>query len=139
MALLTKITVIVLAAIGRVQNLRRADGRQISIALVADHDALRPAALHSRGHRRRASMRGRDIAHVEVVIGEDPAAYRADQNRPVLNAQLVDGPGQHLVHLAVAAAGAEVRLMLQLFLALIALVEGLRPCRAKPRILQPSR
>ena len=113
----------VLATIGRVQNLRRADGRQIPIALVADDDALRTAPLHAGGHGRRTPMRGRDIAHVEVVVGEDAAAHRANQDGFVLNLQIVDGPRQHLMHLAVAAAGAEVRLVLQILLALEALVK----------------
>ena len=68
-------------------------------------------------------MRGRDIAHVEVVVGEDAAAHRANQDGFVLNLQIVDGPRQHLMHLAVAAAGAEVRLVLQILLALEALVK----------------
>jgi hypothetical protein len=40
-----------------------------------------------------------------------------------LNPQIVNGPRQHFMHLAVAAARAEVRLVLQLFLALEALVK----------------
>jgi hypothetical protein len=42
-----------------------------------------------------------------------------------LNAKIVDSPRQHLVHIPVPAAGAKVRLMLQLFLPLKALVECL--------------
>ncbi len=72
-------------------------------------------------------MRGLHIAHVEVVIGENAAADRAHHDRAVLHAQVVDGLCDHLVHDAVAAAGAEVRLVLQVFLALIALVEGPGP------------
>src|ERR1035437_801830 len=71
-------------------------------------------------------MRGLHIAHVEVVVREHRAAYRGDKNRPVLNAQLIDSPGQHLVRLAVPAPWAKVRLMLKFFLALIAPVERLR-------------
>ena len=37
----------------------------------------------------------------------------------------IDGRGQHLVHDAVAAAGTVVRLVLELFFALIGLVEDL--------------
>ena len=101
------------------QNLRRPDRRQVAIALVADHDAVRMAALYRGRNRGRASMRCLDIAHIEVVVREDRAADRADQNRPVLNAELVDGVRQHLVHDAVSAPGTIVRLVLQLFFALV--------------------
>ena len=57
-------------------------------------------------------MRGLHITHVEVVISEDRAADGADQNCLVLNAEFVDGAGQHLVNDAMAAAWAEVRLVL---------------------------
>ena len=115
------------AAIGGVDDLRRADGRQVAIALIADHDALRPAALHGRGHRGGAPVRHLNVAHVEIVVGEDGAADRADQHRAVLDAQFVDGLGQQFVDDAVAAAGAVVRLMLQFALAFEGVVEGLGP------------
>ena len=69
----------VLAAIGRMQNLRRADGGEIAVALIADHDAVRPAALGRRCHRGRAPVRGLDVAHIEVVVSKDRAAHWADR------------------------------------------------------------
>ena len=102
-----------LAAIGGVDDLGGADGGQVAIALVADHDAVRAAALDRGGDGRGAPVRHLDVADVEVVVGEDRAADRADQHRAVLHAELVDGLGQQLVDDAVAAAGAVVRLVLQ--------------------------
>ena len=71
-------------------------------------------------------MRSLHIAHIEVVVGEDRTAHGTDEHRAVLNAKLIDGLRQHLVHVAVAAAGAVVGLVLHVFLAVIALVEGMR-------------
>ena len=75
------------AAVGGVDDLGGADGRQVAIALVGDHDALRPAAFDRRGHRRRAPVRHLDVAHIEIVVGEYRAAHRADEHRAVLHAQ----------------------------------------------------
>ena len=108
------------------QNLRRANGRQIAIALIANHDAFRPAAFHRRGHCRGAAVRGLNIADIEVVITEDRATNRADENGAILNPKPIDGARQHLADRAVAASGAIVRLMLQLALALIGFVKALR-------------
>ena len=70
-------------------------------------------------------MRRLDVADVEVVVGEDGAADRADEDGPVLDCEGVDGLGQQLVDDAVAAAGAVVGLVLELGLALVAVVEAL--------------
>src|ERR1017187_3510780 len=70
----------VFAAIGRMQNFRGPDSGQVPVALVANYYALRPAALHRRGYGRRATMSGRYIADVEVVVSENRAADRADEN-----------------------------------------------------------
>ena len=113
----------VLTAIGGVQNLRRADGREISVALVANDNAFGAAAPDGRGHSGRAPVRRLHVARVEVVVREDRAAHGTDHDGAVLHAQLVDGLRHHLVHNSVAAAGTEVRLMLKLFLPLVARVE----------------
>jgi hypothetical protein len=90
----------------------RISAEPMAVALVVDHDAAGQAARHSGGHGWRAPVGGGDIAHIEIVVGKHAATDRANQNRPVLNAQLIDGPRQHLVYLAVSAAGAKMRLML---------------------------
>jgi hypothetical protein len=95
-----------------VDDLRRADRRQVAIALIADHDALRTAALHGRGHRRGAPVRHLHVAHVEIVVTEDRATHRTDEHRALRHAQFVDGLRQQLGNDAVPASGAVVRLML---------------------------
>ena len=107
-----------LAAIGRVQDLRRADRRQVAVALVADDDAAGQRALDAGGHRRGASMRDLHVADIEVVVRKHRAADRAHQDGPVLDAQFVDRPRDQLVRDAVPAARAVVRLVLVLGLAL---------------------
>ena len=84
-------------------------------------------------------MRGLHVADVEVVVREDRAAHRTDQNGLVLNAKLVDGAGEHLVDDAVAASGAEVRLVLQLRLALDSARKRILPCRELLCIPEPVR
>ena len=69
-------------------------------------------------------MRHLHVADIEVVVSEDRAAHRADQDGAVLYAEFVDGARDQLVHHAVAAAGAVVRLVLQLRLAFVDRVEG---------------
>ena len=113
----------VFAAIGGVQNFRRTDCRQVAVALVADDDALRPAAPTAGGDRGCAPVRGLHVAYIEVVVRKYGAAHRADEDGPVLDAELIDGPRQHLVDRPVAASGAIVGLVLQFFLALVGLVE----------------
>ena len=71
----------VLAAIGRVQDLGRADRGQVAIALVGEHDLVRLRALQAGRHRRRAPMRGFDRIHVEVVVHQHRTADRRDHDR----------------------------------------------------------
>ena len=82
------------------------------------------AAFNGGGDGGGAAVGHLDVADVEVVISEDAAADGADEDRAVLDAELVDGPREQLVHHAVAAAGAVVRLVLELALAVEVAVEG---------------
>src|SRR5262249_43360660 len=73
-----------------------------------------------------ASMRRLNVAHIEVVVREDGATDRADQNGLVLDLEFVDGFREQLVRDTMAASGAEVCLMLKVLFALVGLVEDLR-------------
>jgi len=115
-----------LTAVGGMNNLCGSNRRQIAIALVRDHDAFRASAFQSRRRRRSASVGHLHVAHVEVVIGEDGASHRADENGAVLHAQIFECFGDQLMHHAVPAAGAIVGLLLQIRLALIAVIEDVR-------------
>lgn len=116
----------VLAPIGRVQHLSAADRGQVAVALVTDDNVLGTAAFGRGGDRRRAAVRSLNIAHIEVVIREDGAAHRADQNHAVLDTELVDRMCQKFVRDSVAAARAVVCLVLHLGFALVAAIECLR-------------
>src|SRR6516225_9487777 len=105
------------------QNLRGSDSRQIAIALMDDDDALRERTLQAGGDRRRASVRGLNVANIEIVIGEDRTADRAHQHRAVLNLKLVDGFGNQFMRNAVAASRTVVCLVLNLGFARVAGVE----------------
>ncbi len=114
----------ILAAIGRVQNLRRTDGRQIAVALIAEHDALGASPLHRRRDSGRAPVRGLHVADVEIIIREHRTSHWTHQDGAVLNAQFVDGLRDQLVRDAVAAAGAVVRSMLQVGFAVEVVIEA---------------
>src|SRR5512146_747961 len=117
----------ILSAICCMEDFRRTDGRKVTVALIANDNALGTAALHCRCNRRATAMRRLHIAYVEVVIGKDGAADRSNENGPVLNAKIVNGASQQLVNDAMSAARTEVRLMLEFGLAIVALVERLCP------------
>ena len=63
-------------------------------------------------------MRDLHIAHVKIVVREDRTAYRTHEDRPVLQPEVLQRFGNQLVDHAVSAAGAVVRLVLQLRLAI---------------------
>src|SRR5204863_6123804 len=115
-----------LAAIGGVQDLRRSDRGQVAVTLIADDDAVRPAALESRSHGGRAAVRRLNIADVEIVVGKHRAADRTDENRAILQAELVDGARNQFVRYPVAATGTVVGLAPQLRFPLVQRIEALR-------------
>ncbi len=98
----------VLAAVRRVQDLVSSDRREVSVALVADHEAVGQRALDRRRDRGRAAVRHLDVADVKVVVRKDRAANGIDEHGAILRAELVDGLGHVLVKIAVAAARAIV-------------------------------
>ena len=63
------------AAVGGMQNLGRADGRQIAVALIRNDDRIGARALQPRRRRGRPPVRHLHVAGVEVVIQEHRAAH----------------------------------------------------------------
>ena len=116
----------VLAAIGGMDDLRRADGREVAIALVRHDNGLGMRALERSRRRGSASVRHLHIAHVEVVVGEDRAAHGTHQDGAVLQAKFSERFGDQLVRDAVSAARAIVGLLLQFAFALEPVVERRR-------------
>src|SRR6185369_1120096 len=102
------------AELRRADDLRETDRRQVTVALITDHDRFRVRRFVTDGDRRSAAVRGLRVADVEVVIEKDAATDRRDGDRAVLDAELVDRFSQELVGEAVSAARAVVgRLALQ--------------------------
>ena len=58
------------AAIGGVHDFSGADGSQIAVALVRQHDLVRTGSLQPRGGGRSASVSHLHVAHIEVVISK---------------------------------------------------------------------
>jgi len=65
-------------------------------------------ALDAGGHGRGAAVGGLARIDLEVVVGENGAADRGDENSVLADAQLVDDLGHQTVGDAVGAAGAVV-------------------------------
>ena len=60
--------------LSRGHDLREADGSEIAVPLVADHDGVGVGDLVPQSHRRGASVSGLRVSDVEVVVEEDRAA-----------------------------------------------------------------
>ena len=109
MALLMKITVMILAAQRRVHDLGHADGGQVAVALVGEDNLIGLDALDAGGHGRGAAMRRLDEIDLKVVVGKHRAAHRRDADGVLADAQLVDHLGDQAMRHAVRAAGAVMR------------------------------
>src|ERR1019366_8698129 len=96
------------------------------VSLIGDDDLIGTGALDAGGAGRSTAVRELHIADVEVVIREDRAADGANEDRLVLQAQLLERFGDQLVGDAVPAAGAVMSLLLQIALALVTVVEQRR-------------
>ena len=88
--------------------------------------ARRFLALHCSGGGRSASVCSLHVAHIEVVVGEYRTADRADENRLVLDAEFFNAFGDQLVNDTVTASRTVVRLVAQIGLPLVSVVENRR-------------
>ena len=98
----------VLSTVAGVDGLAGADGSEVAVALVGEHDLVGPHALDTRGARRSATVGGLDEVDVEVVVGHHGATHGGDADGAVVNAELFEHFGDDAVHGAVTAAGAVV-------------------------------
>ena len=87
-------------------DLGRADGRQIPIALIGEHDAVGDHALDARGNRRGAAMRGLDHVAGHIIIHKHRAAHRAYADGVGDDVQFLDHLADHPMDDAVQASGA---------------------------------
>src|SRR5208283_3158772 len=72
------------AAVGGVDDFGGADGGEVAVALIGNDDAVGTGALDAGGTGGCAAVRELDVAHVDIVIGEDGTADGADEDGPVL-------------------------------------------------------
>ncbi len=76
----------VLSAVGGVNDLRRADGGEVAVALVTDDHGFGVGALESRCYGGSASVGGLHVTGIEVVVGKYRAADGTDKNGAILYA-----------------------------------------------------
>ena len=88
------------------QDFRRANGGQVAVALIGEHNVVRIGALDSRGHGGGAAMGGLHHIAGKVVVGHDRAAHRSYADGLTLDLQLVDYLRHQPMDDAVGAAGA---------------------------------
>src|SRR5208283_5627298 len=69
-----------LPAVGGVDDLRRADGRQIAVALIGNYDFVRAGSFDSGGHSGGAAVRGLHVAYVKIVVGKHRATHGTDKD-----------------------------------------------------------
>ena len=85
-----------------------ADAGEVAVALVGEHEAVRPKALDGAGESRGPSMGGLLPVNVDVLVGEYGASDRGYGDGLVGHTHLLDHLGDKFVHHTVAAAGAIV-------------------------------
>ncbi|CAN4016138.1 Manganese transport regulator, partial [Dysosmobacter welbionis] len=99
-----------LAPHGGVDDLRRADGGQVTVALVGEHRLMGMGALDAGSYGRRPAVGGLLHVAVEILVREDGAAHGAHADGVIQQTQLHQRLCHQLVDDAVVAAGAVVEL-----------------------------
>ena len=102
----------VFAAVRGLQDVVETDRGKVAVPLVRDHEVVGIRPREPGSDRRGASVRRRDAEAVEIVVAEHGAADRRDDDRLVLDSEILDRLGDELVQDAVAAAGAVVHIRL---------------------------
>ena len=102
----------VLASVAGVDDLGRANGGQLAIALIGEDHLVGIHAADACGHCRGAAMGGLHPVYVYVVIYEHRASHRADANHFVVHPHVTQDVCDHLVYGGVRAAGAVVHVCL---------------------------
>ena len=102
----------VFAAVRRLEEFIETDGGEVAVALVRDHEVFRERADQAGSDCGCPSVRDRDPSAVVVVIGEDRAADRGNNDGLFLNSMIFHRLGDQLVQDSVSAAGAVVHVLL---------------------------
>ena len=98
MALLMKTTVIGIPIWAVLTISARPIDAEVTVALITDHDRIGVCRLVTDSDRRRPAVRSLGVADVEVVVAEDRAAHRRDEDRAVLDVELVDRLSKEFLH-----------------------------------------
>ena len=99
----------VFAARRRVNGFRRADRREVAVALIGEDDRVGMGALDAGRDCRSSAMRRFDHVAFKIVVGKDGASDRRDADGVTEDAELVDGFRHETVDDAVRTAGAVVQ------------------------------
>ena len=95
-----------LAAVRRVDHLRRADGRHIAVPLVANNQMIGQYPLDAGSGGGGSAVGGLHRVKVKVEVSPNGAAHRVGDDRLFPQPQLVNDTGDNPVDNAVAAAPA---------------------------------
>src|SRR5208283_673603 len=80
-----------LAPVRRVDELGQADGDRVPVSLDREDQEFGVHPLDARHHGRRSSVGGLDGVDVQILVSEDAAPDRVDQNRSFPHAHLMEG------------------------------------------------
>ena len=97
----------ILTPVGGGHGLRQADGGQVAVTLIGEHQRLRVAALGAGGHGAGASVGGQQIIVGEVSHAQTAAAYADGAGALVQHIHLLQHLADELEEGAVHTAGAE--------------------------------
>ena len=97
------------APVGCLNGLIEADGSQISISLIGDDDGVILCPGDARSDSRSPSVGGLNMPGIQVIVGEDGAAYGADHYAPVLNTQIRHSLAYELMQYSVSASRTVMR------------------------------
>ena len=80
----------VLATVQRVDALGGADAGHVAVALIAEHHAVGPQALHGRSHCGSTSVGGLLPVDVDILVGKHRASHGADADGLLFDAHFLN-------------------------------------------------
>ena len=101
----------VLATVQGVNGLTRSNARQVTVTLIGEHQAVRPAALDARSQCGSTSVGSFLPVNVNIVVGKHGAAYGTYAYGLVLHSHFLYDFGNELMHYTVRAARAVVHVI----------------------------
>jgi len=96
--------------VGAMDDLCRADSRQVAVSLVGKDDGVGPRPLDTGGNGRSPAVGSLYHVDVEVAVEEDGTSHGSNAYRALLHAELVHRLGNETMDGAVMTSGTEVGL-----------------------------